>query len=312
MNDNHPDPAEIAALDEDLLSEEEAAELRQHLARCTGCAEIHTDLLALRQELRDLPVPPIPDDVAARIDAALAAEATAAQPTAPPTVPRQAASPDSRTDEPAVSRETTPTPVSSPRSQRTWPRMALAAAGAVVALGLGTILTESLVTNSGHGDDSGLADAEMDAPAEFASQPLEDQVRELLAETEEAPGTLSSLEGAGADESAASPESSPEDDAGGDAADEPSVETQSSPPVPQEEAEPLAAVPSCVEDAIGRREAPLAAEAEDYGGVNAYLVVFRHAADPEQVDAYVVDADCVSATPPESGEILAQRSYPLE
>ncbi|TDC73388.1 hypothetical protein [Streptomyces hainanensis] len=191
--------------------------------------------------------------------------------------------------------------------------MALAAAGALVALGLGTILTQSLVTGAGHGGDSGLADAEMDAPAEFASQPLEDQVRELLAETEEAPGTLSSLEGAAADESAASPESSPEDDAGGDAAtDEYPLETQSSPPASQEEGELVAQVPSCVEDAIGRREAPLAAEAEDYGGVDAYLVVFRHAADPEQVDAYVVDADCVSATPPASGEILAQRSYPLE
>ncbi|TDC64370.1 anti-sigma factor family protein, partial [Streptomyces hainanensis] len=86
MNNNHPDPAEIAALDEDLLSVEEAAELRQHLAQCTGCAEVHADLLVLRQELRDLPVPSIPDDVAARIDAALAAEATSARPAAPPTV----------------------------------------------------------------------------------------------------------------------------------------------------------------------------------------------------------------------------------
>lgn len=284
MNNTHPDPAEIAALDEDLLSEPEAEALRDHLAGCASCAEIHADLLALRQELRALPAPPIPEDVAARIDAALAAEAA------------------------AVSRETEqPAPTLMPVTRPRWPRMALAAVGAIVAVGLGAILTQPFIGQSTQQDGAANAEDADEDTAALATEPLEDQVRELLAETEDAPGTLSTMEGTEGDLAEPSPESA----TGGEEPSEGGAEEESGAATPQE-AEPVTDVPSCVEDAIGRQEAPLAAEEEDYGGVDAYLVLFRHTADPERVDAYVVDADCVSATPPASGEILVQQSYPLE
>ncbi|MFD5320660.1 hypothetical protein [Streptomyces sp. NPDC127098] len=293
MNNTHPDPAEIAALDEDLLSEPEADALRDHLAGCASCAEIHADLLALREELRALPAPSIPDDVAARIDAALAAEAAA--------VSRETEEPEPaerETEQPTA----TPLPVPRPR----WPRMALAAVGAIVAVGLGALLTQPFISQSTQQDGAASAEEADEDAAALATEPLEDQVRELLAETEDAPGTLSTMEGTEGGLADPSPESA-------SGAEEPSegAEDESGAVTPQE-AEPVTDVPSCVEDAIGRQEAPLAAEEEDYGGVDAYLVVFRHTADPERVDAYVVDADCVSATPPASGEILVQQSYPLE
>ncbi|TDC09890.1 hypothetical protein E1265_31845 [Streptomyces sp. 8K308] len=316
MNNPHPDPAEIAALDEDLLSEPEAAALRDHLADCASCAEVHAELLALREELRALPAPSIPDDVAARIDAALAAEATADSPAADsrgvppressPSVSRETEEHETAEWETAESEHATlvPVPVARPR----WPRMALAAAGVTVAVGLGALLTQSLIGQSElHDTNAGSAEDASEETTALASEPLEDQVRELLAEAEGSPGTLSTMEGTEGDLAAPSPESS---SGTGQSSESGALDEQSGTTAP--EAEPLTEVPSCVEDAIGRQEAPLAAEAEDYEGVDAYLVLFRHTADPERVDAYVVDADCVSATPPASGEILVQQSYPVE
>jgi hypothetical protein len=259
MNETHPEPAEIAALGADLLPAEGAARLRDHLAHCTSCAEIDSDLAAVSRELDELPSPPLPDDVAARIDSALAAEAAAGS--------------------------------FHVKQRRRWPRMALAAAAALVAVGLGGALLQALPEiDSGTGSAEDAAAAESGHGDVQAADPsLETQVRELLAAAEpdrreaaDAPDTLSSTEA-----------------------------TEDGPsPGAQAEPSPHAALPSCVREAIARAEAPLAAGEEQYRGERAYLVVLPHAADPRQVDAYVVNADCVAETPPVSGEILARASYP--
>ncbi|ARQ69765.1 anti-sigma factor family protein [Streptomyces marincola] len=267
MNEAHPEPADIAALDEDLLPPDDVARLRAHLDRCATCADIHADLAALRQALGDLPDPgPIPEDIADRIDRALADERAPAS-------------------APSVSRETTPRPASERRARRA--RLALAAAGAVVFLGVGGTLLPALSGSEGSSEGDGGSEVAVDGgevPEAADGEPLEDQVQALLATTE-TNSPMMAEEGMGA-------EGPP---------DRPSPEPPST-----------TAVPACVVAAIGRAEAPIAVEEERYDGVHAYLVVLPHAADPEQVDAYVVAATCEATASPASGEILVRESYPRE
>ncbi|MGP3967857.1 anti-sigma factor family protein [Streptomyces sp. 6N223] len=258
MNDTHPDPAEIAALDAELLPPDEAAALRDHLADCAHCAAVLADLHALSAELNAIPSPPIPADVAARLDATLMAEAAAA----------------------TVSRET-----STVRPRR-WPRMALAAAAALVALGLGGTLIQTADLGASP-ESAGGGDAATDeslqgelGAAESADDPLAGEVRRLLA---------------------------------GDGAT--TLDSQSDEePTEQETERDLTTVPlpPCVWNAIGRTEEPLAASEERFGGRDAYVVVLAHPRDSDQVDAYAVAADCATRTPATAGEILAQGDYPRE
>ncbi|WP_369266477.1 anti-sigma factor [Streptomyces harbinensis] len=276
MTEMHPEPADIAALDEDLHPPAEARRLREHLAGCPECAQIRQELQLLRQELTQLPAPEMPPEVAARIDAALAAEAAAT----PARVSRFRA---------LVSRET---------GRR--PHLALAAVGTVVAVGLGTLLVQNL-QGSDHGSTADLA---IEADAAGSEDALETQVRELLAEAE-VPQYAEILESADTGSVSGETDQRP---------GTPSPETtEAAEPDPGEEYGAVSApLPSCVESAIGRTEDPLVAEAERYQGTDAYLVVLPHSADPLRVDAYVVDADCVSASPSVEGEVLVKESYPLD
>jgi hypothetical protein len=71
----HPDVELLADHAEELLTPEQSAELTAHLASCAECRETYDALSELTALLGEEPSPgPMPDDVAARIDAALAAE----------------------------------------------------------------------------------------------------------------------------------------------------------------------------------------------------------------------------------------------
>lgn len=153
----HPDVAEISDLTEGLLSPARTEDVRQHLDGCTVCTDVYDSLEEIRGLLGTLPGPArMPDDVAERIDAALAAEALLS-----------AAAPDEALDAEAdrahVSRETStatspsghPRGVTGPgrshRARRGRRRTALlGTAFAAAALGLGAILVQSL-----DGDGSG-------------------------------------------------------------------------------------------------------------------------------------------------------------
>ncbi|MFD5345280.1 anti-sigma factor family protein, partial [Streptomyces anulatus] len=77
----HPEVSEISDLTEGLLSPSRAAEVQQHVAGCDLCSEVRDSLEEIRDLLGTMPTPePMPEDIAARIDAALAAEV---RPTAP-------------------------------------------------------------------------------------------------------------------------------------------------------------------------------------------------------------------------------------
>jgi hypothetical protein len=73
--DAHPDVELLAEHAERLLAPEQSAELAAHLDSCPECGETYAALAELTSLLGEEPAPgPMPDDVVARIDAALAAE----------------------------------------------------------------------------------------------------------------------------------------------------------------------------------------------------------------------------------------------
>ncbi|MFE7338738.1 hypothetical protein ACFU77_27960, partial [Streptomyces fimicarius] len=91
----HPEVSQISDLTEGLLSPSRTVEVQQHVAGCDLCSEVRDSLEEIRGLLGTMPAPePMPDDIAARIDAALAAEARSTAPVDEPVV---------------VSRETTTT-----------------------------------------------------------------------------------------------------------------------------------------------------------------------------------------------------------
>ncbi|GGQ71047.1 anti-sigma factor family protein [Kitasatospora griseola] len=73
----HPDLDALADLAEDLLPAERAEPLHRHLAACPSCAEDYAALSGLPELLADFPATPMPQDVADRLTAALAAESAA-------------------------------------------------------------------------------------------------------------------------------------------------------------------------------------------------------------------------------------------
>ncbi|MBE8471512.1 anti-sigma factor family protein [Streptomyces justiciae] len=286
----HPDVAELSELTEGLLTPTRSADVRRHLDECELCADVHASLEEIRGLLGSLPGPPrMPDDVAGRIDAALAAEALLSA-TAPE--PADASGSDHTTDlvAPAlagthVSRETSASadrPAGHARASSTGPgrkgrsrggRRRIAVLGTVftvAALGLGSVLLSSF--NDGKPSDP---TAQADA---FSGKKVETQVSELLAQ--------------GAGEGSRSPRS-----LGANTVPENHLKNQ---PLPQ--------VPACVLKGIGRDDTALAAKKGTYDGDPAYLVLMLNAKDTSRVDAYVVDAGC-EKDPSSSAKVLLTHSY---
>jgi anti-sigma factor RsiW len=274
----HPDVAEISDLTEGLLPPSRTTDVRRHLDECELCADVHASLEEIRGLLGTMPGPPrMPDDVASRIDAALAAEALL-NATAPDTVDAPALT------EAHVSRETSVSadrPVGRPRSSTTGPgrkdrsrdgRRRIAVLGTVftvAALGLGSVLLSSF--NDGKpSDPSTQADV-------FSGKKVETEVSALL--------TQSSKAGSRAPQSL-----------GVNTVPDNNIKNKIIP-----------RVPACVLQGIGRKDDALAAKKGTYDGDPAYLVVMD-SKDTSRVDAYVVDAACETDSS-SSAKVLLTHSY---
>ena len=122
----HVDPEDLALGREGLLGRRKAARIRAHVSRCSHCAEVDAELAALPSLLADL---------AARIDAVIAAEADRAQPAghAPDPVSAPASGWPAPRRRPAVARKV----------------VALAAAAVLVTAGGGYLLSRLPSTTSG-------------------------------------------------------------------------------------------------------------------------------------------------------------------
>ncbi|HSK53955.1 MAG TPA: hypothetical protein VK908_01750 [Jiangellales bacterium] len=184
----HPGTSELADLDAGLLDRDRANGVREHLAACAACAQESAAFLAVRSALAAEPDPgPVPPDVAARLDEALAvAAAERGLPLGPP-------APEQPVDELSARR-------------RMLPRL-LAAAAAVGIVGIGAWAALGGVSGGGGdattagGADTARELSTADAPAGEA----DDAAGAAEAPTTTEPETLLDEPEAPAEEEAAVP-----------------------------------------------------------------------------------------------------------
>ncbi|MFD5817094.1 hypothetical protein [Streptomyces sp. NPDC127038] len=290
----HPDVAEISDLTEGLLSPSRTEDVRQHLDECTLCSEVYDSLEEIRGLLGTLPGPArMPDGVAERIDAALAAEALLSA-----SAPEETA--DTAADRVHVSRETSTTdgpaghprgatgPGRSHRARRGRRRtILLTTAFAALALGLGAILVQSLGGDSSGGTAQTASQDASGLPGTFSEKSLRGEVAGLLAKNKES----------GESSPGAKPWGVQSQDAGTDPGDVKTLIT------------PTPAVPQCVEQGTGDPGVLLAAKRGTFQGKSVYLLVVSDASDRTKVTAYLVDAACEKQSSPSPGKLLLTRSY---
>ncbi|MEV5660615.1 anti-sigma factor family protein [Streptomyces flaveolus] len=288
----HPDVAEISDLAEGLLPPSRTTDVRRHLETCALCADVYASLEEIQGLLGTLPGPQrMPDDVAGRIDAALAAEALLSA-TAPALSAAPAADEDESRDATHVSRETSATdrPSGRARTSTTGPgrkdrrrigRRRIAVLGAVAAaaaLGIGSVIVSS-VTGGSSPDDT--AHGQQTAPVDtFSETKLQKQVTDLIGDgqgTRSGPRTPHSF--------------------GTEPETENHVLTQPT------------VVPECVQKAIGRDDAALATEEGVYKGKEALLVVLPDTLNDSRVTAYIVDSSCVDQPAVGKATVLLKHSY---
>ncbi|MEU5228566.1 hypothetical protein AB0G82_04765 [Streptomyces anulatus] len=310
----HPEVSEISDLTEGLLSPSRAAEVRQHVAECDLCSEVRDSLEEIRDLLGTMPTPePMPEDIAARIDAALAAEVRPTAPVVdePVVVSRETTTVEDTTTDRATS-ESASRSIGAPAPSRPAGRSSAAtgpgrrparrrrravvlgtAFGAAV-IGMSVFFLQSIAPSgdsSKTAADSGVSAAESSAHA-YTDGTLESQVQDLLGggASQESPGAKKVPPGA--------------DTKSSSEAVTPDTEGSRSPLKA-----PAVVVPPCVQQATGRTTPALALDEGTYQGTDAYLVVLPHPGDPSRVQAYVVAASCVDAAPKSIGQLLLTRSY---
>ncbi|NHI08504.1 hypothetical protein STPH2_3869 [Streptomyces sp. KO7888] len=276
----HPDVVEISDLAEGILPSARTTDVRRHLESCALCADVYASLEEVQDLLGTLPPPTaMPDDVAARIDAALAAE------------PQPGVADDAH-----VSRETsTPVgrPAGHPRHSSTGPgrkdrrrggRRRIAVLGAVAAaaaIGLGSVIVSSLTGGSqsedtAQGQQTALADT-------FSEGHLKEKVTGLVADGSAQNGSRT-------------PRSfGMESENGGETAENHVFKQPT--------------VPECVRKGIGRDDAAIATEQGVYKGKEALLVVMPDAANDTRVTAYIVESTCVNQPAIGKAMILLKHSY---
>lgn len=282
--DSHPEVAEISALTEGILPPDRSTEIREHLAGCALCTDVHDSLEEIRGLLGTLPGPQrMPADIAGRIDAALAAEALldATRPDVPRGTPTEAPVPRETSTAPGGHAAGSTGPGRGgprTRDRRRWSRGMLATAAAAGVLVLGGIAFQAISGSGSSSQDAG-SSARKEAAAD--ADPVAGLVRQLLADR--SADTFSTPMLGGGQNTAAGGET---------------------PATPKHGA---VAVPDCVLKATQRSDPPLAAGRQPFQGKDAYLLVLPDPGDKSAVDAFVVSAACTAASP---GAVLYQATYP--
>ncbi|MEU5594154.1 hypothetical protein [Streptomyces sp. NPDC020298] len=166
----HPDVAEISDLTDGLLPPSRTEDIRRHLEECELCADVHTSLEEIRELLGTLPEPPrMPADVADRIDAALAAEASVTH------VSRETPTP---ADRPAGRPQAATGPGRKGRGRgRRRRTVVLGAVLTAAVLGAGSLFLQSLGTEKSNSTAQGQQTASVGT---FSGSDLRSQVDGLL------------------------------------------------------------------------------------------------------------------------------------
>ncbi|MFI9626748.1 hypothetical protein [Streptomyces sp. NPDC052042] len=305
----HPDVSEISDLMEGLLSSAHAVEVSDHVEGCELCGDVHASLIEIRELLGAVPAPQrMPDDVADRIDAALAAAALDATTTDHAAIHVSRETPPATVTRPDMSLPTTDRPAGHPGAatgpgrRRTRRRRRVAVLGAALSaavIGLGFLLwpndrtaQEATALDTANRE----ADSTASGTSTFSESTLESDVRTLLRRADRKPTVP---------------------DNGGAERKPPSVRSQSTPGNTSSVSEapqtplrtPAASVPNCVQQGIGRDTPALAAEAGTFEGTSAFLVVLPHPSDSARVQAYIVDAACTRDKDTAMGKLLLTHAY---
>ncbi|GAA0701772.1 hypothetical protein GCM10010193_65790 [Kitasatospora atroaurantiaca] len=275
-SDPHPGIDLLADLSEELTDPADLPALRQHLADCAECADTYAALAEVRELLSSTETPPMPADVAERIDAALA---VGAAPVEAARLTRNAVSaPPSRTTH--STGPGTLTGSGPGRRRRRRGRILLGAAALAATLTLGVLVVQQ--SHPGGGGDATATAANggvaKQHPALAQGGPvyredhLGEQIRQLL--------------------SAAKPT--------------PEAQTYGvQPRTGDSSAAARTEVPSCLPAATGHTtETPLAVGSGRYGTEAVTALVYPLADQPGQVDVYLVTPDCPGAT------VLLHRTVP--
>uniref|UniRef100_A0AAU3H0I9 Zinc-finger domain-containing protein n=1 Tax=Streptomyces sp. NBC_01401 TaxID=2903854 RepID=A0AAU3H0I9_9ACTN len=291
----HPDVSEISDLTEGLLTPSREAELRHHIDACEECADTHSSLEEIRSLLRAaLPLQErMPDDIADRVDAALASEAAASSsaPAGALSVSRETTIASTATAGPPAGHPRGATGPGRARTRRRRRTVIFGTAFGAAAVGMSVFLLQVSQDSAVGKADHGVSAAEQ-SQGDFSQGTLEGRVHTLLSATRDSEAQ--------------------ESDPG-----KPSLDTKSSPGDTSPDASsprspllaPIVDVPPCVQQGTGREAPALAIEEGSYEGTAAFLVVLPHATDSMRVQAYVVDSACVDAAPAAKGHLLLTRSY---
>lgn len=309
----HPEVSEISDLTEGLLSPSRTAEVQQHVAGCDLCSEVRDSLEEIRGLLGTMSAPePMPDDIAARIDAALAAEARSTAPVDEPVVvsretttiedttsdtatgPASVGAGGTAPDRPAGRSSAATGPGRRPARRRRRAVVLGTAFGAAV-IGMSVFFLQSVAPSGDAAKtsaDSGVSAADGRART-YDDGTLEAQVQDLLGDEASAESSgVKKVPPPGSDTKSTSEALTPDAEASRSPFKAPAV-----------------AVPPCVQQATGRTTPPLALDEGTYKGADTYLVVLPHASDPSRVQAYLVAAACVDAAPESTGQLLLTRAY---
>ncbi|MGW2278369.1 hypothetical protein [Streptomyces sp. NPDC001770] len=347
----HPDVTEISDFDEGALPLARATEVRRHLLICALCEDVRSSLEEIRSLLGSVPEPsPMPADVTARIDAALAAE-TLLDTRTPEVAPSWSVdvSRETSTGETADSEMGTGEAAARERASQTAGRptahIAENTAEHPADAVAGTPPKRRAPTPRSANGSSGAATGPgrrrstrrrrivlgtVFGAAILGMGTLVFQTAGVTA------GASSDKADSGAMAASAPPEGSTE------AATSSAVEfttatlpeqvrgllngpsalqrTEDADSAPQDAGpsgmptieRPLQApsVPVCVQRALGRTASALAVETGIYRGAVTYLVVLPHPTDGSLVTAYLVDAGCTASDPSGTGSLLFTHAYP--
>ncbi|MCN9242052.1 hypothetical protein NGF19_14845 [Streptomyces sp. RY43-2] len=297
----HPEVEELSDLSEGILPPSRDADVRRHLDDCAPCADVYDSLAEIRGLMNTLADPPrMPDDVALRIDAALAAEplpdaiasASDTATVAPAVLPvSRETSPSSPSDRPSGHARAATGPGRTKRTRRGTRRVvALGAVFTAAALGLGTLLVRTLSDDTNTAAAPTATRQHTDAAHTYSEGTLKSQVAGLLAASRPSEKRSGSTKPWGI-------ESDP--DPTGAATGRQNTMSQGA-TVP---------VPSCIEQGIRSSETVIAADKGVYRGTVVYLVVTPDASDTSKVTAYLVDAACVMQGSASPGRVLLTHSY---
>jgi hypothetical protein len=294
----HADAETLAAFREELLSRRKAARVSAHLAACSRCAGLDAQLTEVSALLTQSTAPPMPDALASRIEAAIAAEAAArAAAAADGTVAAAGAGTGPRAAGARPSR-----PPGGPGRSWLALRVAAVTAAVVVVAGGGYGVARLLAGNPGPSTAAGSAAAPaisaggkaprlptggLSAPGSHAAASnVAPAIRAVSSGTDYQPGQLK------AQISAALAQFGP------NAAEGSGART------PSPASRPNAQLPTCVTRVTGGKR-PLLVDQARYQGHPATVIVIP-ADRPRTLRALVVTGDCTAAT----SHVLATTTLP--